>query len=67
MLAGITLDVHTLSMYHHSNAKVDATTVGQAFCAVVFTSALTHTHAHNRFTALLGYAGDHPGEQVPER
>jgi len=27
----------------------------------------THTHTHNRFTALLEYVWDHPGEQVPER
>jgi len=27
----------------------------------------THTHTHNRFTALLEYVRDHPGEQVPER
>jgi len=26
-----------------------------------------HTHTHNRFTALLEYVRDHPGEQVPER
>jgi len=26
-----------------------------------------HTHTHNRFTALLEYVQDHPGEQVPER
>jgi len=26
-----------------------------------------HTHTHNRFTALLEYVWDHPGEQVPER
>jgi len=26
-----------------------------------------HTHTHNRFTALLKYARDHPAEQVPER
>jgi len=25
------------------------------------------THTHNRFTALLEYVRDHPGEQVPER
>jgi len=24
-------------------------------------------HTHNRFTALLEYVRDHPGEQVPER
>jgi len=24
-------------------------------------------HTHNRFTALLEYVWDHPGEQVPER
>jgi len=28
---------------------------------------VTHTHAHNRFTALLEFVLDHPGEQVPER
>ena len=27
----------------------------------------THTHTRNRFTALLEYVRDHPGEQVPER
>jgi len=27
----------------------------------------THTHTHNRFTALLESVRDHPGEQVPER
>jgi len=27
----------------------------------------THTHTHNRFTALLEYVRDHLGEQVPER
>ena len=27
----------------------------------------THTHTHNRFTALLEYVRDHPGEQLPER
>ena len=26
-----------------------------------------HTYTHNRFTALLEYVRDHPGEQVPER
>jgi len=26
-----------------------------------------HTHTHNRFTALLEFVRDHPGEQVPER
>jgi len=26
-----------------------------------------YTHTHNRFTALLEYVRDHPGEQVPER
>ena len=26
-----------------------------------------HTHTHNRFTALLEYVRDHPGEQVSER
>jgi len=25
------------------------------------------THTHNRFTALLKFVRDHPGEQVPER
>ena len=28
---------------------------------------ITHTHTHNRFTALLEYVQDHPGEQVLER
>jgi len=28
---------------------------------------LTHTHTHNRYTALLEFVRDHPGEQVPER
>jgi len=27
----------------------------------------THARTHNRFTALLEYVQDHPGEQVPER
>ena len=27
----------------------------------------THTHTHNRFTALLESVRDHPGEQAPER
>jgi len=27
----------------------------------------THTHTHNRFTALLEYVWDQPDEQVPER
>jgi len=26
-----------------------------------------HTHTHNRFTALLEFVWDYPGEQVPER
>jgi len=26
-----------------------------------------NTHTHNRFTALLKYVRDNPGEQVPER
>ena len=26
----------------------------------------THTHTHNRFTALLEFLRDHLGEQVPE-
>jgi len=30
-------------------------------------SQITHTHTHNRLTALLEYVWDHPGEQVPER
>jgi len=25
------------------------------------------THTHSRFTALLEFVRDHPGEQVPER
>jgi len=28
---------------------------------------LSQSHTHNRFTALLEYVWDHPGEQVPER
>jgi len=31
------------------------------------TFSLTHTHTHNRFTALLEYDREHPGEQGPER
>ena len=27
----------------------------------------THTYTHSRFTALLEFVRDHPGEQVPER
>ena len=36
---------------------------------VELTFCVTHTHTHtpNRFTALLEYVWDHPGEQVPER
>ena len=30
-------------------------------------TGVTHTHTHNRFTALLEYVRDHSGEQVPER
>jgi len=30
-------------------------------------SRRVHTHTLNRFTALLEYVRDHPGEQVPER
>jgi len=26
-----------------------------------------HTHTHSRFTAILDFVRDHPGEQVPER
>jgi len=26
----------------------------------------THTHTHNRFTALLEHVRDHPGKPVPE-
>jgi len=26
-----------------------------------------HIHKHNRFSALLEYFRDHPGEQVPEK
>jgi len=36
------------------------------FCAGVFQVQKT-THTHNRFTALLEFVRDHPGEQVPER
>ena len=25
------------------------------------------SHTHNRFTAILEYVQEHPGEQVPER
>ena len=32
-----------------------------------FCSNMFDTHTHNRFTALLEYVRDHPGEQVPER
>ena len=28
---------------------------------------VTTVHTHNRFTALLEFVRDHPGEQVPER
>jgi len=28
---------------------------------------LWNEHTHNRFTALLEFVRDHPGEQVPER
>jgi len=28
---------------------------------------MVNTHTHNRFTAVLEYVRDHPGEQVPER
>jgi len=31
-----------------------------------FLVSFTHTHTHNRFTALLEFVRDHPGEQVPE-
>ena len=27
----------------------------------------THTHTHNRFTVLLDFVRDHPGEPAPER
>jgi len=27
----------------------------------------TRTHTHNRFTALLEFVRDYPGEQVPKR
>jgi len=30
-------------------------------------ASLYYTHTHNRFTALLEFVRDHPGEQVPER
>ena len=33
----------------------------------VHTHTHTHAHTHNRFTALLEFVRDYPGEQVPER
>ena len=30
-------------------------------------AAALNTHTHNRFTALMEYVWEHPGEQVPER
>jgi len=30
-------------------------------------NTLHELHTHNRFTALLEFVRDHPGEQVPER
>jgi len=29
--------------------------------------SITHTHAHNRFTALLDFVQDYPGVPSPER
>jgi len=31
------------------------------------TDDLTHTHTHNRFTALFDFVRDYPGEPAPER
>ena len=38
-------------------------------CHVLYISwgVCQYIHTHNRFTALLEYVRDHPGEQVPER
>jgi len=30
-------------------------------------ASITKNNTHNRFTALLEFVRDHPGEQVPER
>jgi len=38
------------------------TTSGFTFLLPVVWSYLAHTHTHNRFTALLEYVRDHPGE-----
>jgi len=45
-------------VYH---VGMDTSQIGQ------LSFASLHTHTHNRFTALLEYVRDHPGEQVPER
>jgi len=33
---------------------------------VIISHNNTHTHTHNRFTALLDFVRDYPGEPVPE-
>jgi len=44
------------------------TTVTQLMLTIMSNwRAVTHTHTHNRFTALLESVRDYPGEQVPER
>jgi len=37
------------------------------FSSLNISQFFLETHTHNRFTALLEYVRDHPGEQVPER
>ena len=34
---------------------------------VAMDAASTHTHTHNRFTAVLEFVWDYLGQQVPER
>ena len=55
-----------VSNYAHKNRLVS--NEGMHVKAITVTANLIHTHnTHNRFTALLEFVRDYPGEQVPER
>jgi len=66
---------HVVAALHHGKLFMPLTTWASAFnthCGlldfiVLLCLAGKNTHTHNRFTALLEYVRDHPGEQVPER
>ena len=58
-------NIHWTHRQRHSHTEPTALP-GPLDCSVMIASA-GKSHTHNRFTALLEYVRDHPGEQVPER